>query len=96
LRRYKVYVDDVEVGSLKRGERARLPIGTGTHVVQVGIDWKLSREFTIDGEGDETFRFRCGPGRRIALIDLLRRGDDTYLFLQEEESDGRHPDGVDR
>ena len=86
LRRYKVLIDAREVGLLKRGESGRYELAPGHHVLAVGIDWKRSRSFEVSGDGDGTMSFRCGPAGSplLALVDLFRRGDDTWLFLEPD------------
>jgi hypothetical protein len=89
-RRYKVFVDGEEVGRLSRGDSARFDIEPGSHVVEVGIDWKRSARFTIDGGSDEVFRFRCGPtkdGAITSLINLVKREDDAYLSLVPDDGE---------
>jgi hypothetical protein len=83
-RSYKILVDEEEVGRVRRGEAARLPLGPGAHVVQLKADWKRSAQFTLNGDADEVFRFRCGPRSGVALIDLFNRRDDTWMFLEPD------------
>jgi hypothetical protein len=87
-RAYKVFVDGEEVGRLRRGEDARFDLSPNEHVVQLGVDWKRSASFPVSGDGDAVFRFRCGPKRRpaLALIDIFKRGDDTWLFLEPDDT----------
>ena len=87
-RGYKVFIDGQEVGRLRRGEAARLDLGPNEHVVQLGIDWKRSASFSVSGAGDAVLRFRCGPRRGVAmaLIDIFKRGDDTWLFLEPDDA----------
>jgi hypothetical protein len=79
---YVVLIDDRAVGKLKRGESARFELSPGPHTVQVAIDWKRSAAFDISGE--EQLAFLCGPRRGFALLNLLRHGDDAYLFLEPD------------
>ena len=52
LRAYKLFVDDVEAGSIKQGETLALNIGRGPHRIRLGVDWCSSPELTVDGGGD--------------------------------------------
>lgn len=81
---YKVLIDGREAGRLKRGESVLVDLPPGRHVIQVAIEWKRSKSFEVLADGDETSTFRCGPRAGIAVIDLLRRGDDTWLFLEPD------------
>ena len=85
-RSYKLLVDEVEVGRIKRGDTARLEVDPGDHVIQVGIDWKLSAEVVVDGDGPGVIRLVCGPSG-YAFTDAFRRGDDAWLFLRQEDDD---------
>jgi hypothetical protein len=85
FRAYRVLIYDQEVGRLKRGESARFPLSAGCHDLQVAVDWKRSARFEVSGDGDGTISFRCGPRRSApALVDLFKRGDDTWLFLEPD------------
>ena len=86
LRRYKVLVDDRVVGRLRRGEVGRYEVSPGPHVLAVAIDWKRSRSFDVSGDGNGEIAFRCGPQGPplLALVDLFKRGDDTWLFLEPD------------
>lgn len=86
LRRYRVLIDDEEVGRLKRGEAIELPLRPGPHVIQAAIDWKRSASFDISGDGEETIRFRCGPRATplTALFVIFKHADDTWLFLEPD------------
>ena len=50
------------------------------------MDWKRSRSFEVSGDGDDTISFRCGPrgSALLALVDLFKRGEDTWLFLEPD------------
>ena len=82
FRAYVVLIDDRAVGKLKRGESARFELSPGPHTVQVAIDWKRSAAFDISGEA--RLAFLCGPRSGFALLNLLKHGDDTHLFLETD------------
>jgi len=82
FRAYVVLIDNGAVGKLKRGESARFELSPGPHTVQVAIDWKRSAAFDVSGE--ERLAFLCGPRKGFALLNLLKHGDDTYLFLEPD------------
>jgi len=88
LRRYKVLIDGRVVGRLGPGEFGRYEVAPGHHVLAVAIDWKRSRSFEVFGDGDGTMSFRCGPAGSplLALVDLFKRGDDTWLLLEPDTS----------
>ena len=86
FRAYKVLIDDQTVGRLKRRESAQFELSPGLHVIQVAIDWKRSATYEVAGDGEETYPFRCGPRNSalLGLIDLFKRGDDTWLLLEPD------------
>jgi hypothetical protein len=86
LRRYKVLIDDREVGRLRPGELGRYEVAPGHHVLAVAIDRKSSRSFEVSGDGGDTLSFRCGPRRGLAVIDALKHADDSWLFLEPDTS----------
>ena len=67
-RAYKVLIDDVEVGRLKRGQEARFELEAREHTVQLRIDWKRSAEFALSGDSDEVFRFITGSTRSMTVM----------------------------
>ena len=85
-RRYRIVIDDKEVGRLKRGDVIELRLSPGRHVLRAAIDWKRSASFDVSGDSEETFRFRCGPRRSFlwAPIDFFKRGENTWLFLEPD------------
>jgi len=93
FRKYRILVDGHEVARVKRGEMADVTVTPGHHVLQVAIDWKRSAIFDITGDVDDVGAFRCGPrGSQAsivragfsAIVDLFKRGDDTWLFLERD------------
>jgi hypothetical protein len=93
FRKYRILVDGQEVARVKRGETADVTVSPGYHVVQVAIDWKRSAIIDISGNGDELVPLRCGPrGEQAsivragfsAIVDLFKRGEDSWLFLERD------------
>jgi hypothetical protein len=71
LRRYKVLVDGIEVGRVKRGETVSTTVGPGLHTLAIVIDW-TSSEVTFNADDRDAFHFRCSPAgsARQGLRDL--------------------------
>lgn len=56
-RRYRILIDDREVGAVKRGETLRTTVTTGPHTVAARIDWS----------GSPAVEVNVPPGGRVAL-----------------------------
>jgi hypothetical protein len=71
LRRYKVLVDAVEIGRVKRGETVATTVGPGFHLLAIVIDG-TSSEVTFNADDRDSFHFRCAPAgsAREGLRDL--------------------------
>jgi len=61
LRRYKVLIDGVEVGRVKRGETVETIVGPGHHTLSIVIDW-ITSELTFDVGERDAVHFLCSPG----------------------------------
>jgi hypothetical protein len=72
LRRYKVLVDGVEVGRVKRGETVGTTVGPGPHTLAIVIDG-TSSEVTFNVDDRDAFHFHCSPAgsAREGLRDLI-------------------------
>jgi hypothetical protein len=94
LRKYRILVDGHEVARVKRGEAADVTVTPGPHVLQMAIDWKRSAIFELSGDGESIVAFRCGSREpqtlsiRLAgfsaIVDIFKRGEDTWLFLERD------------
>ncbi|HEX6055803.1 MAG TPA: hypothetical protein VFY98_08325 [Intrasporangium sp.] len=63
LRGYRVLLDGVEVGTLRRGTSVELPVAEGLHEVQVRIDWT----------GSALVRFEVAEGCCARFVARHRR-----------------------
>jgi hypothetical protein len=59
FRRYRVLIDDREVGRLRSGGSATFDVTPGMHVVEIRIDWTGSPELPVHVAQDETVELRC-------------------------------------
>jgi hypothetical protein len=84
-RRYKVFLDGVEVGRIKRGETLRFPVGEGEHRLQLKIDWCASRPCVFAVGQGGTAAFGCGPGGPPGGFDAITVGAADYIALQPVE-----------
>ncbi|MEU8712438.1 hypothetical protein [Streptomyces sp. NPDC048663] len=74
LCRYKVYVDRMCVGNLRRGENRVTSVPAGMHTVQVKISWWTSPVVRVDVAPGDQLRFLCRarPGAETDPITALR------------------------
>ncbi|MEX0663729.1 MAG: hypothetical protein WD598_03030 [Acidimicrobiia bacterium] len=61
IRKYQVFVDAEEVGTIKNGESVSFPIAPGRHEVVLLIDWASCPPVTIDAKPGGTVRMACRP-----------------------------------
>jgi hypothetical protein len=83
LRRYRILLDGVEVGRIKRNDTWEGSVPPGRHQLRVAIDWKSSPTMAIEVRGDSSTVLDCGPtgGLRKSLRQLFAPNDE-YLFIR--------------
>lgn len=86
LRAYKVKVDGLEAGVVKRNSTVEIALAAGPHVVAMAVDWCGSQPLEITVAEGEAIELECGSsltGWRIFLAIayiLFLRND--YLWLK--------------
>lgn len=75
IRTLKLYVDDIEVGSVKSGETVSLAIPDGARELYGKMDWGMTNMFSLAfiEEGDTLFAnawFTFNPLRNMAIIEI--------------------------
>jgi hypothetical protein len=89
LRKYKVVIDDIEVGSIVDGGIEQYDIQTGHHTIYLKIDWCTSNKIEFDILENEILEFNCGSlkGKKTLLvymyITILR---NRYLWIKKVAS----------
>jgi len=58
-RPYTVFVDDGQVGELRRGETLELPVRPGAHVLGTSVDLDQSQEWSVSLAGGDVVHFLC-------------------------------------
>ena len=90
-RKYRVLVDDVEVGQLANGEVAEYEASLGPHSVRMKIDFAGSPTVGVVVTAEAPTVLQCGPNGSAftGLIALFRPGQ--YVCLAKEPSSGSTP-----
>ena len=61
FRAYKVIIDNIEVGKIRRGESRRFEVDAGLHRIRLAVDWCRSRPIDLELEPKQDARLRCWP-----------------------------------
>ena len=69
VRAYRILLDGQEIGRIKEGTEEKLMIPSGSHELQLKIDWSMSPPAHFDAAEGETVTFTCKP-RPNALTAL--------------------------
>jgi hypothetical protein len=94
--RYKVIIDDVQVGALLSGEAEEFDVEPGDHRVRVMVDKNHgSDEWGVQLKEGELGKFECGPNARAltAVLDLVRRKPWIDLHPADELNPPTAPSG---
>ena len=59
LRKYKIKLDDKEVGTIKQGETFTFEISPGPHEIYLRIDWAKSKKIEFNLQEGQTAKFYC-------------------------------------
>src|SRR2546427_8916390 len=81
LRRYRVFVDELEAARIRAGESVSCEVETGVHEVQIFIDRWSSEPISVSLESEnDTVRLRCGP--KGGMLGMRAIGKpDSYIWL---------------
>ena len=86
FRRYKVFVDDTQVGLIGRGQTLRFDLPTGPHRLQLRIAWCSSPTLTAMVEPGQATSFRCAPGGDPSeALNAVTVGAADYIALQQTD-----------
>ena len=64
LRLYKILIDGKPVGGIGDGEEKTFEVESGTHTLQLKIDWGKSNPVKFDLRSGEMIRFTCASRAR--------------------------------
>ncbi len=91
VRSYRVFVDDLEIGTLKEQEELLVPVTPGSHYVHLKIDWCSSPQTHVYVPEGSTRTLSCEPtGPPIIGVFRGFLQSQKYLLVKEQEvqSDG--------
>jgi len=54
IRDYKVFIDNIQVGTISESETKEFHIEEGKHIISIKIDWAGSQEIKVDIKENET------------------------------------------
>ena len=89
LRKYKVILDDKEIGSIGERETFTYPINPGLHTLYLQIDWCESNILEFEIGDNEVLTFTCSGLNNIKFFAILwyitfRR--NSYLSIKQLSS----------
>lgn len=84
FRAYRIFVDEVEMGRIRRNSTLDLEIPAGRHVIGAAIDWVRAEPILIDAQAQQTVHVEVSNtyGARKAEY-AVTVGKDTYLTLKQ-------------
>ncbi|MFI5882482.1 hypothetical protein [Streptomyces sp. NPDC051554] len=95
FRRYKVFIDDTQIGLIGRGQTLRFDLPAGPHRLQLRIAWCSSPTLAAMVEPGEVTSFRCAPGGEPAeALSAVTEGAADYIALQQTDEPMEAPRAV--
>ncbi len=83
LRSYRIEVDGVLRGTLRRGAELSLEVSPGVHFVRARIDWTGSPELDVIVAEGETKGLKVeAGGNAMQMYHSFRRGSYLNLFVE--------------
>jgi hypothetical protein len=87
-RGYRVWIDGVKRGAVRRGKRQTFELAPGRHTVRVTVDFLGSPEIETELAEGETARFECAPrGGLLALPYWMTVGRRRSIDLRRVAAD---------
>ncbi|TXL65683.1 hypothetical protein FHP05_06050 [Cerasibacillus terrae] len=89
LRKYKVILDEEEVGSIGPRGTFEYPINPGLHTLYLQIDWCRSEKLEFESQNNEILKFKCGGLSNFKFLTIIwyitfRR--NRYLWIKQINS----------
>ncbi|MFS0861944.1 hypothetical protein [Fredinandcohnia sp. 179-A 10B2 NHS] len=86
MRKYKIFLNDEEVGEIKNGEQKEIKVQPGSYKVKLKIDWCESKEIQINAVEGQTIQFQCGSRLRgLKVFQATKAMDkvDEFVYLDQ-------------
>lgn len=83
LRAYKVVLDGLVVGKLKKGESVTLDTSPGDHELHLAIDWACSPKLDLELSAGQETHVRCWPAANPWLASYWTTfGRARYIAIE--------------
>ena len=81
-----MFIDDTQVGLVRRGQTVRFDLPAGPHRLRLRIAWCSSPTLTAMVEPGEATSFRCAPGGEPSeALNAVTVGTADYIALQQTD-----------
>lgn len=80
---YRVFVDDIEIGKLKNGEKKRFQIAPGLHEIWLKQNWSWCYSPKVSFMLKDFVKFSCKP--KIGVLGLLFGRDIFYVLFKRHK-----------
>ncbi len=85
VRKLKVWIDDVHVGSIQSKKSQTFELDSGTHVIRVSMDWCKSKPLEISDKNNEEIRVTVKTVFWLyAMAMVFFKPLGVFQVLQEE------------
>lgn len=83
-RAYKIFIDGIEVGDIRKGETKCFDLNEGFHSLQLKIDWCSSKAESFVVEKGKTIYAECSPCKKGVFGTLFSTfvTTDDYINLK--------------
>lgn len=73
LRKYKVFIDGINVGVIGNGQNLKLSVDPGEHNICLKVDWVGSNTLMLNARSNEDIYLECGSNIKLNL------NPETYI-----------------
>ena len=86
FRSYQVLVDNEVIGEIKDGETKNFDLPLGEHIIELKIDWCLSKAYNLNIQQNDPFTFRCGSrlkGLKNLKASMSTNKEVEFVYLEK-------------